>query len=320
MEETSEIDELCQEARRCLKQGELDRAMALFQQALEVDSGHVLALEGLAAACFYAESYDEAIEHFGRLAELTPRDAKPQINLGAVHSRLKQYPQAVESLRKAVQKDSQSSEAFYNLGIAYRNLEEMGMATTAYREALRLNPEMSEAHVNLGNLYVEMSNFRSAITHYNEALKLKPGLQRAEAGLRKAEEATKASQTQFSPFGRLVDATKENPADVASGGGRVLSSVERGKDRRAILELASEIHDSSNDVKEQLKSEMVAVLLDLGRSISEGADRASNIVETQDEFESTVERSMALRRRLRKAMQALEDHEQQMNRSEFDEG
>ncbi|MFP6770266.1 MAG: tetratricopeptide repeat protein, partial [Planctomycetaceae bacterium] len=78
MEETPEIDAICQEARQCLKQKELDQAVALFRQALEIDSGHVLALEGLAAACFYAESYDEAIEHFGRLAELKPRDAKPQ--------------------------------------------------------------------------------------------------------------------------------------------------------------------------------------------------------------------------------------------------
>lgn len=320
MEETPEIDGLCQEARRCLKQRELDQAIALFQQVLEIDGDHVVALEGLAAASFYAESYDEAIEHFGRLAVLKPSDARPHINLGAVYSRLKQYGQAVEALRKAVQKDSRSSEAFYNLGIAYRNLEEMSMAMQAYRETLRLNPEMPEAHVNLANLYVEMSNFRTAITHYNEALKLKPGMQRAEAGLQKAEEATTVSQDQFSPFGRLVDSVQEHPSDVTSGGGRVLSSVERGKDRRTVLELASEIHDSLHEVKEQLRSEIVAVLLDLGRSIAEGADRASNIVETQHEFESSLGRAMVLRKRLREAVRALEAHEQEMSRTENGEG
>ena len=86
---------------------------------------------------------------------------------------------------------------------------------------------MPEAHVNLGNVCVAMGNFRKAIDHFNDALKIKPGMPRAEAGLLRAEEASDVSNAEISPFGRLVGGDQFDGRSVATGGGRVLSSVER---------------------------------------------------------------------------------------------
>ncbi len=312
MDETRDVDALCQQARVCLRESRLDEATRLFGEALAIDDEHAEACEGLAAACFHAKDYPGAIEHFERLADLRPLDARPLINLGAVYNRQKEFDKAVAALRKGVGKDSRSSEAFYNLGIAYRNLEQHSMATTAYSEALRLNPDMSEAHVNLANVYVEMSNYRKAIEHYGEALKLKPGMQRAESGLKRAEEAVEASKAEISPFGRLVESQDGDRGSVTTGAGRVLSSVEREKDRATIREMAIEIHESAEEVTVQLRGELTDAILELGRSIAEGADRASNIVENQDHFESSLGRSQVLRKRFRDALQALGDHEESM--------
>ena len=312
MNETPDVDALCQEAKLCLQQSRLDKATTLFAQVLAVDEEHAEAREGMASACFHAKDYPAAIEHFERLAELRPLDARPLINLGAVYNRQKEYDKAVAVLRKGVGKDSRSYEAFYNLGSAYRNLEQRSMATTAYCEALRLNPDMSAGHVNLANVYVEMSNYRKAIEHYNLALKLEPGLQRAEAGLKRAEEAIEASKAQISPFGRLVETGENIRGTVATGAGRVLSSVERAKDRSTIGDLAAEIHESAQEVTSQLRKEMTEAILELGRSIAEGADRASNIVENQDHFQSSLGRSQVLRKRFRDALAALGDHESAM--------
>ena len=309
MSETLDADALCQEAKQCLRRGRLDEAARLFGEVLAVDEEHAEAREGIAVACFHAKDYPGAIEHFERLSVLRPLDARPMINLGAVYNCQKEYDKAVAALRKGVQKDSRSSEAFYNLGIAYRNLDQHSMATTAYREALRLNPDMPEAHVNLANVYVEMRNHRKAIQHYDDALKLKPGMKRAESGLRRAEEAIESAKTEISPFGRLVDTEDYNRGTVATGGGRVLSSVAREKDRATIRDLADEIQESGQEVTVQLRDEMAEAILDLGRSVAAGADRASNIVENQDRFESSVGRSKVLRKRFREALQALSDHE-----------
>ena len=312
MNETPDVDALCQEAKSCLRQSRLDEAKALFARVLDVDEEHAESHEGMAAACFHEKDYPAAIEHFERLAILRPLDARPLINLGAVYNRQKEFDKAVAVLRKGVGKDSRSSEAFYNLGIAYRNLEQRSMATTAYCEALRLNPDMSEAHVNLANVYVEMGSHRKAIEHYNLALKLKPGMQRAEAGLERAEEAIEVTKADISPFGRLVDSGDNNRGTVAAGAGRVLSSVERAKDRSRIGDLADEIHESAQEVTSQLRDEMTEAILELGRSIAEGADRASNIVENQDQFQSSLGRSQVLRKRFRDALAELSDHESAM--------
>lgn len=314
MGEPPDVDSLCQEARERLRQGRLDEARRLFGEVLAVDKEHAEACEGFAAVCFHEKDYPGAIEHFELLSTLRPMDGRPLINLGAVYNRQKEYDKAVAVLRKGVQKDSQSSEAFYNLGIAYRNLDQFSMATTAYSEALRLSPDMAEAHVNLANVYVEMKNYRKAIHHFQDALQLKPGMKRAEVGVQRAEEAIEASKTEVSPFGRLVGTDDSNRGTVATGGGRVLSSVERHKDRTTIRDLADEIQESAQEVTVQLRDEVTIVILELGRSIAEGADRASNIVENQDEFETTIGRSRELRKRLRDAVQSLSDHEDEMNR------
>jgi len=309
---TPDVDALCQEAKSCLQQSRLDEAAKLYAEVLAVDEEHAGAREGMAAVCFHAKDYPGAIEHFERLAELRPLDARPLINLGAVYNRQKEFDKAVAALRKGIGKDSRSSEAFYNVGIAYRNLEQRSMATTAYCEALRLNPDMSEAHVNLANVYVEMSNYRKAIEHYNNALKLKPGMKRAEVGLQRAKNAVEATKAEISPFGRLVDSDETTRGTIATGAGRVLSSVERAKDRSTIGDLATEIHESAQEVTLQLRDEMTQAILELGRSIAEGADRASNIVENQDYFQSSLGRSQVLRKRFRDALATLSDHESAM--------
>ena len=316
MSEAPDVDALCAKAKECVRGRNLDQAISLFQQVLEVQETNAEALEGIAAAYFHAGNDPGALEYFKRLAELNPLEARPLINLGAVYNRLKDFEQAVDVLRKAVQKDSRSSEAFYNLGLSYRNLDQLGMATTAYGEALRLNPDMPEAHVNLGNVCVEMGNYRKAINHYNDALKLKPGMSRAEAGLLRAKEASEVSKAEISPFGRLVDVNQADGRSVATGGGRVLSSVERAKDRRTVRELAAEIHESAHEMTTQLRDELIEAILEMGRSIAEGADRASNIVENQEHFELSVGRSRVLRKRLRDALKALHDHETKMKSEE----
>lgn len=315
MDETLDVDRLYKEGKQCLRENRLEDAIRLFGEILAIDEEHADANEGMAAACFHAKDYPKAVEYFRRLADLRPLDARPLINLGAVYNRQKEFDKAVETLRKSVQKDSRSSEAFYNLGIAYRNLDQLSMATTAYCEALRLNPDMPEAHVNLANVYVEMSNHRKAIHHYQDALKLKPGMQRAEAGLQRAEEVIRVNKEGINPFGRLVDSGDYTRGAVATGAGRVLSSVERVKDRSTVRDLAAEIHESAEEVTAQMRDEAIGMILELGRSIAAGADLASNVVQNQEQFESAIGRTRLLRKRLHVGVQALIEHEESMGGS-----
>ena len=100
MNETPDVDALCQEAKSCLRQSRLDEAKALFARVLDVDEEHAESHEGMAAVCFHEKDYPAAIEHFERLAILRPLDARPLINLGAVYNRQKEFDKAVAVLRK----------------------------------------------------------------------------------------------------------------------------------------------------------------------------------------------------------------------------
>lgn len=87
MSATVALESLVQQARKCLKQGDLRQAEDLYAQAVAQDSGHLAAHEGLATAAFIRQDYTRAIELYKRVLQLDPRRAQPLVNIGAIQNR-----------------------------------------------------------------------------------------------------------------------------------------------------------------------------------------------------------------------------------------
>lgn len=310
MSATMELDSLLQQARKSLKQKDLQQAVELYDQAIAQAPDSIPAHEGRATAAFVRQDYDRAIEAFRKVLKLDPRRAEPLINIGAVQNRQGQFQQAIKTLRQALAKDRKSAEAYYNLGIAHKGQNQLSMAVSAYREAIRLAPEMAEAYLNLANVYTEMGNIQQAIAQYRRSLELRPDFERAQRGLEIAQNIAAQAKESASPFGRLVR-VDEAKAAQAEAPTRQLSPQERFDDRLAVHGHSKEMERVAMTVLNQLRDELEPALRSLAHEIMQNDGRYSFV----DEF-GVYQRAFAsfqeAVKRLEVSSDKLRDHEKLM--------
>lgn len=307
----SSVEDLCQQARICMKNRDPEGAIVLYEQAVSADPRSIPAHEGLATACFVLQDYDRAAELFQRVFRLDPRRPDPLVNLGAVYNRKGEYWEAVKVLRQALAKNRKCAEAYYNLGIAQKGLRQFKMAVSAYREVIRLAPEMAEAHYNLGKVLLEMGNFKQARLSFERALHITPGFAKAQQGLKKAQQLEEGARKAINPFGRLVDMDEVERKRTESAGQsfRHLSAQERFEDRKQVHRIAKESELTATGLLKQMRDELSPALLALIREVNE-EEETLHWAGQAETFEAALERYQSLLSQLATKLHELQAHEQ----------
>ncbi len=124
-----------------MDRGDVDAAIASYQQALTYDPDYAYAHNDLATALLAKGRTEEAILNLQRALELQP-----------------DYP-----------------EANCNLGNALLAKGRVDAAIAQYEKALALRPAMADAHNNLGNALVRLGRVADAVPHYQQAVAARPG-------------------------------------------------------------------------------------------------------------------------------------------------
>lgn len=309
MAPTPEFTALCDQAKSHLKQRQFEQAIALFQQARQIDDFQPELHEALAAAYAMSGNVESAIEHYRQVTLLSPRRAVAYVNLGALYNRTGDHNQAVIMCRKAVQIDRKSADGYYNLGIAHRKLNQLPLALPAYREAIRINPQFTVAHLNLGNVFLEMGNTREAIIHFKKALEIDPGFSKAQVGLEKAELLKLQGKTAYSPFGRLVDtAAVEIQETLDASKYNPLTAEDRVEDHHMLAVINRTIARAAKALRDQLQLKLVPEIKELDRSVGSNV----SFQETMVKFKPISVNFQTACRNLEAAVQELRDHETRM--------
>lgn len=310
-----DLEGLCKEGRQLFRQGKHAESIQVLEQVLKSDPDRADVHEAIATAHFILKQYDQAVEHFTRVMQLKPMDAKAYINLGAVFNRKEEFQKAADVLKKAVSRDGKAVEAYYNLGIAYRGLKQPAMAVNSYKEAIKLNPRMLDAMQNLGNTYLEMNNYKAAIEQYKKALEIDPDFERAKRGLARAEEAENQAKANFNPFGRLVE---QNPVKQAKMDVRLkkLTPEERVGDRQFIRRLTIEVQAASQQLFEHLRDILEEELMQLNRGMQMSQREVhKSVFGTIERFQAAVQKFQSLRTQLQQSAKTLAAHETAMRDS-----
>lgn len=307
-----DLESLCKEGRQLFRQGKHAESIRVLEEVLKADPDRADVHDAIATAHFVLKQYDQAIEHFTRVTQLKPMDAKAYINLGAVFNRKDEFQKAAEVLKKAVSRDGKAVEAYYNLGIAYRGLKQPVMAVNSYKEAIKLNPRMLDAMQNLGNTYLEMNNPKAAIEQYKKALEIDPNFERAHRGLARAEEMQNQAKANFNPFGRLVE---QNPVKQAQVNVRPkkLTPEERIGDRQFVRRMTIESQAASQQLFEHLRDVLEEELMQLNRGMQMSQREVhKSVFGTIERFRAAVQKFQALQTQLQQSAKALEAHEATM--------
>lgn len=165
---------------------EMNALGALFNQDKLVEAGvlavsmtqqypkHVFGWKALGAVRKNQHRLQEAVDAFELAAQIAPKDAEVQHNLGNCYFDLGDDSKAVLHYQKAVKLEPDFALAYFNLASSLRRQNKFNDAEERYKKAIKLEPKNSLFCVKLADLYYEQKSFDDAIKYFQQAIKLAP--------------------------------------------------------------------------------------------------------------------------------------------------
>ncbi len=175
------VRELEQKADLAVKNGQIDSAIANFNELIEIDSGQVLYFDKLAKACKYQSEYKQEIKALESAIRLRRNDANLYYRLAESFEALRQYHKAATSYQKAIQLKGGKSNAdlFYRLGYCYEREgidgpASLRLANEAFERAIQLDQKLDAKRFGIGVFHQARRYWIQAIAAYREKLKEAP--------------------------------------------------------------------------------------------------------------------------------------------------
>ncbi len=166
--------------------GAVERAVALFRQALTVNPTYSEAQINLAITLAEMGAYEQASEEVTKLRERGP-DTAGRLGLGVLgklanahcdlakrYHELGMYAQAIAEYDMALELCPKFPDIHNKRAVSCRELGDLAAAKASLLRALELNPRYAEACVNLGLVYRKMGDMPEAAAMWERALEVNP--------------------------------------------------------------------------------------------------------------------------------------------------
>ncbi len=159
-------------------EGNSDLAKHFVQRALAVDPNSTGALAQLADIEREEGHLDEAIRLYGEALAIDASQPFLYMGVGDVLQRAGRYEQALVAFKSVLELEPDSFKARYNIGVTYSNMGKIKEAVESYEQALAKDPkdpEASAARNNLGAILLAQGEVDKALAHFEAAMKAAPG-------------------------------------------------------------------------------------------------------------------------------------------------
>jgi len=188
--------------------GDLDRAVAHYQEAVRIHPRYHVALNNLAGSLMQLGRTDEAIERWRSALEVKPDYVSAGCNLAGALILKDSLDEAIAYCKRALSTDPSASCAHYNLGMAVLRQGRLDAAELEFRAALRTDPDSLDSRLNLGVVLVRQGRAAEACFQWAEVLRRDPGNAMAAANI---ERSRAASGTSAAGANAKPSATDRNP-------------------------------------------------------------------------------------------------------------
>jgi serine/threonine protein kinase/tetratricopeptide (TPR) repeat protein len=160
---------------------DLDTAIGLYQDAINIDHTFSLAYAGL-ARCYLSrfqiskdsKLLQKALAVAQRSVQLDDDSPVAHIVLSEVYKSAKNKEKSLAELNRAAELEPNSEEAYRNLGEAYSASGQSDKAIAAYQKAVATNPYHGLNHIALGKAYFELGNNAKALPEFQKVAELAP--------------------------------------------------------------------------------------------------------------------------------------------------
>jgi len=163
------------------QQGNLEKAIALFEKVGRDDPKFHLGLAGLSEAYRLRYSLDHnqkwvdlALQAANRALEADSKLEPVYVTLGRVHNSTGQYEVAMEEFERALGLAPGDADAIQGMAQTYQKLGRNQEAESMFRRGTALRPDSWEGYLRLGNFYYTLRRFPEAEKQYRRVLELAP--------------------------------------------------------------------------------------------------------------------------------------------------
>jgi len=156
----------------------------LWTHALDVTSDNDVAHNNLGYLRVDQGELDKAIAHFEAALEIRSRKLDPhydvgsafvQMNLADALARKGQPDEALVHYEEAIRLQPNYANAYYNRGNVLFTKGRIDEAMADWEKTLQIQPNDADAHTCIGNAFLRQSSPKEAIAHYEKAMALAPG-------------------------------------------------------------------------------------------------------------------------------------------------
>ena len=241
---TASWDELFQQAQSLQQQGQLERAIELFGQCVELAPDRAETYYKRANALNGLGRLEPALEDYDRAITLNPSYVYALCNRGSVLERLGRREEALASYDRAIELDPKDALTHYNRGSVLKDLERYADALLNYEAAIGLKGDFAEAHVNRGSVLQELRRNEAAMESFERAIALKPTMAQAFQGRGVCLHRLNRLEQALADYNKAI-ALKPDLVAAYVGRGNLLADRDRHAEAAADYLKASELEPKS---------------------------------------------------------------------------
>lgn len=174
LQEPGLAEELCRQGYSFSVNGENQKALEFFKEAIVKDPQNTMAWNGLGYCHVGMNNPQAAIEAYQQAIKTNPDDVTLYFILGDYYIKLGQYQKAIESYQQVLRIRPDLADAYFRLGLLYTELGRIDEGRDAFETVIRLNPSAAPAYYNVGIAYTNLGRFEDAINAHKQALRISP--------------------------------------------------------------------------------------------------------------------------------------------------
>jgi Flp pilus assembly protein TadD len=163
--------------------GRVDEALALYDQALQLDPGNSDAQFNLGLTLAGRNDLDGALVHLNEAVRLVPHSALAQCDLGVVLTQKGDLVGASKHLSESLRFDPRNSVAHNAMGIVLARQGNVAEAEKEFARAVQWQSDNAEAHANLGFALAQLGRMEEAVRQWETAVRLDPKQENARRAL-----------------------------------------------------------------------------------------------------------------------------------------
>jgi len=167
-------EELCRQGYSFSINGEDQKALEFFQEAIEKDPENTMAWNGLGYCHVGMNNPAAALKAYQQAIKTNPGDETLYYILGNYYVKLGQPQEAINAYRQAIRMKPDFEEAHFKLGVVYSQLGQLDEGKNAFETVIRLNPDAVPAHFSVGIAYAQLGRYKDALKANQEVLRIDP--------------------------------------------------------------------------------------------------------------------------------------------------